>query len=146
MSKFDLRDVSKRLSESRDTEAVVYEFLGYLQSLRPDWRASLAFYEVSRDTLTSLYARDGEELVRRDLLVAVEQLPPRLVRKFFHAGAFSDTGNRRSLLASLFKNRAVLRARGVRRPGAAPAGRDPGLGVVHLHAARGPGRISSPCW
>jgi GAF domain-containing protein len=104
VSKFDLRDVSKRLAESRDTEAVVYEFLGYLQSLRPDWRASLAFYEVSRDTLTSLYARDGEELVRRDLLVAVEQLPPRLVRKFFHAGAFSDTGNRRSLLASLFKN------------------------------------------
>ena len=104
MSKFDLRDVSKRLSESRDTEAVVYEFLGYLQGLRPDWRASLAFYEVSRDTLTSLYTRDGEELVRRDLLVAVEQLPPRLVRKFFHAGAFSDTGNRRSLLASLFKN------------------------------------------
>jgi GAF domain-containing protein len=104
VSKFDLRDVSRRLAESRDTEAVVYEFLGYLQSLRPDWRASLAFYEVSRDTLTSLYARDGEELVRRDLLVAVEQLPPRLVRKFFHAGAFSDTGNRRSLLASLFKN------------------------------------------
>jgi len=103
VSKFDLRDVSKRLSESRDTEAVVYEFLGYLQGLRPDWRASLAFYEVSRDTLTSLYTRDGEELVRRNLLVAVEQLPPRLVRKFFQAGAFSDSANRRSLLASLFK-------------------------------------------
>ena len=104
MSKFDLRDVSKRLSESRDTEAVVYEFLGYLQSLRPDWQASLAFYEVSRDTLASLYLRDGAELVRRDLQVPVDQLPARLVRKFFHPGAFSDTARRRSLLASLFKN------------------------------------------
>jgi signal transduction protein with GAF and PtsI domain len=104
VSKFDLRDVSKRLSESRDTEAVVYEFLGYLQSLRPDWQASLAFYEVSRDTLASLYLRDGAELVRRDLQVPVEQLPARLVRKFFHPGAFTDAAHRRSLLASLFKN------------------------------------------
>ena len=104
MSKFDLRDISERLSESRDTEAVVFEFLGYLQALRPDWRATLAFYEVSRDALASVYAREGERLVRRDIQVPVEQLPTRLVRKFFHPSAFSDTGNRRSLLASLFKS------------------------------------------
>jgi len=104
VSKFDLRDVSKRLSESRDTEAVVYEFLGYLQSLRPDWHASLAFYEVSRDTLSSIYLRDGADLIRRDLQVPVDQLPARLVRKFFHPSAFSDTAQRRSLLANLFKN------------------------------------------
>ena len=104
MSKFDLRDVSRRLSESRDTEAVVFEFLGYLQALRPDWRATLAFYEVSRDALASLYAREGERLVRKDIMVPVDQLPTRLVRKFFHPSAFSDTANRRSLLASLFKS------------------------------------------
>ena len=103
VSKFDLRDVSRRLSESRDTEAVVFEFLGYLQGLRPDWRATLAFYEVSRDALARLYARDGERLVRKDILVPVDQLPARLVRKFFHPSAFSDTANRHSLLASLFK-------------------------------------------
>lgn len=103
MSKFDLRDVSKRLTESQDTEAVVFEFLGYLQGLRPDWRASLAFYEVSRDALVSVYGRDEEQLVRRDLLVPVDQLPVRLVRKFFHPSAFSNAPDRRSLLANLFK-------------------------------------------
>jgi len=103
VSKFDLRDVSKRLTESRDTEAVVFEFLGYLQSLRPDWRATLAFYEVSQDALASLYTREGDHLARRDIQVSVEELPPRLVRKFFHPSAFSDVINRRSLLASLFK-------------------------------------------
>ncbi len=103
MSKFDLRDVSKRLSESRDTEAVVFEFLGYLQGLKPDWRASLAFYEVSRDALVSLYVREQDRLIRRDVTVPVDQLPARLVRKFFHPSAFSNAPNRRSLLSSLFK-------------------------------------------
>ena len=103
MSKFDLRDVSKRLSESRDTEAVVFEFLGYLQGSRPDWRASLAFYEVSRDALVSLYVREDDRLIRRDLAVPVDQLPARLVRKFFHPSAFSNAPDRRSLLSSLFK-------------------------------------------
>ena len=80
MSKFDLRDVSKRLSESRDTEAVVFEFLGYLQALKPDWRATLAFYEVSRDALVRLYERDKDQLKTRDLKVSVDQLPPRMNR------------------------------------------------------------------
>jgi len=104
VSKFDLRDVSKRLSESRDTEAVVFEFLGYLQGLRPDWHASLAFYEVSRDALVSLYLREGDRLVRQDVTVPVDQLPTRLVRKFFHPSAFSNAPSRRSLLSSLFKS------------------------------------------
>jgi signal transduction protein with GAF and PtsI domain len=103
VSKFDLRDVSKRLSESQDTEAVVFEFLGYLQGLRPDWRAALAFYEVSRDALVSLYGREDDRLVRRDIAIPVDQLPTRLVRKFFHPSAFSNAPNRRSLLANLFK-------------------------------------------
>ncbi|MGH7730011.1 MAG: GAF domain-containing protein [Candidatus Eiseniibacteriota bacterium] len=104
MSKFDLRDVSQRLSESRDTEAVVFEFLGYLQGLKPDWHASLAFYEVSRDALVNLYMRERDRLVRRDITVPVEQLPPRLVRKFFHPSAFSNAPSRRSLLSNLFKS------------------------------------------
>ena len=102
MSKFDLRDISERLARSRDTEAVVFEFLGYLQAMRSDWRASLAFYEVSRDALVNVYARAGSRLVRRDVVIAVDQLPPRLVRKFFHPSAFFNHADRRSLLSHLF--------------------------------------------
>jgi len=103
MSKFDLRDISQRLASSKDTEAVVFEFLGYLQDARSDWRASLSFYEVSRDALVNVYTRHGGNLVRRDVTVSVDQLPPRLVRKFFHPSAFFNAPNKRSLLSNLFQ-------------------------------------------
>ena len=104
MSKFDLRDISQRLTASRDVEAVVFEFLGYLQTVRPDWSASLAFYEISRDALVNVCTRQGNRLVRRDLVIQVDQLPPRLVRKFFHPSAFFNTPDRRtSLLTHLFQ-------------------------------------------
>lgn len=102
MSKFDLRDISERLTRSRDTEAVVFELLGYLQAMRSDWRASLAFYEVSRDALVNVYERYGTRLVRRDTAIPVDQLPARLVRKFFHPSAFFNHADRRSLLSHLF--------------------------------------------
>lgn len=107
MSKFDLRDISERLTNSSDTEAVVFEFLGYLQSLHSDWRASLAFYEVSRDALENVYERQGSKLVRREVKVAVDQLPARLVRKFFHPSAFFNQGNRRSMLSQLLRTAPV---------------------------------------
>src|SRR5689334_22502044 len=103
MSKFDLRDISQRLAASKDTEAVVFEFLGFLQDARPDWRPSLSFYEVSRDALVNVYTRHGTNLVRRDVLVSVDHLPPRLVRKFFHSSAFSNAPAKRSLLSNLFR-------------------------------------------
>jgi putative methionine-R-sulfoxide reductase with GAF domain len=102
MSKFDLRDISQRLASSKDTEAVVFEFLGFLQEVRPDWKASLSFYEVSRDALVNVYTRHGGNLVRRDLTIPVDQLPPRLVRKFFHPSAFFNAPPKRSLLSNLF--------------------------------------------
>jgi transcriptional regulator with GAF, ATPase, and Fis domain len=104
MSKFDLRDISQRLAASKDTEAVAFEFLGYLQDVRSDWRAALSFYEVSRDALVNVYTRQGSNLVRRDVAVPVDQLPPRLVRKFFHPSAFFNAPNRRSLLSNLFQS------------------------------------------
>lgn len=104
MSKFDLRDISQRLSGSKDADAVVFEFLGYLQAVRSDWRATLGFYEVSRDALVSIYERQGNRLVRRDVSLAVDRLPARLVRKFFHPSAFFNAPNRRSLLSTLFQN------------------------------------------
>ena len=102
MSKFDLRDISDRLTASRSTEAVVFEFLGYLQAQRGDWRASLAFYEVSRDALVCVYERHANRLVRKDISLPVDRLPPRLVRKFFHSSAFFNHADRRSLLSQLF--------------------------------------------
>jgi transcriptional regulator with GAF, ATPase, and Fis domain len=104
MSSFDLKDISERLTAARDTEAVVHEFLGYLQAVRSDWRASLAFYEVSRDALVSVYERHGGRLARRGLNLSVDQLPPRLVRKFFHPSAFFNVANRRSLLTQMFQS------------------------------------------
>ena len=103
MSKFDFRDISERLSRSRDTEAVVFEFLSYLQQARPDWRASLAFYEVSRDALVNVYDVEDECLRRRDVALPVDQLPARLVRKFFHPSAFFNRADRRSLLAHVLQ-------------------------------------------
>ena len=82
MSKFDLRDISERLTSSRNTEAVLFEFLGYLQAVRPEWEATLAFYEVSRDALVNVYQRSGTRLQRKDLLLQVDALPPRLDARF----------------------------------------------------------------
>ncbi len=104
MSKFDLRDISERLAASRDTEAVVFEFLGYLQAVRSDWRASLAFYEVSQDALVNVYSREGRRLSRKDVRVPVDSLPARLVRKFFHPSAFFNHADRRSLLSQLLQS------------------------------------------
>jgi len=104
MSRFDLRDISQRLASSRDVEAVVFEFLGYLQSVRSDWRASLAFYEVSQDALVSVCTRSGTRLARREVVIPVDELPARLVRKFFHPSAFFNAPDRRSLLSHLFQN------------------------------------------
>ncbi len=103
MSKPNLRDISERLTRSRDTEDVVFEFIGYLQSMRQDWKASLAFYEADRDALVSLYERHGNRLLRRDMALSVDQLPARLVRKFFHPSAFFNRAERKSLLSHLLQ-------------------------------------------
>ena len=103
MSKFDLRDISQRLTASRDTEALVFEFLGYIEGVKPDWRASLAFYEVSEDALVSVYMRTSRRLSRKDLRLPVDQLPARLTRTFFHPSAFFNQGNRRGLLSHLLQ-------------------------------------------
>jgi putative methionine-R-sulfoxide reductase with GAF domain len=116
VSKFDLRDISDRLTHSRDTEAVVFEFIGYLQAMRSDWRASLAFYEVDRDALVSVYERAGSRLKRRDLALPVDQLPPRLVRKFFHPSAFFNRSDRRTLMTQMFQDSPSYEADALESP------------------------------
>jgi transcriptional regulator with GAF, ATPase, and Fis domain len=85
MSRFDLRDVSERLTKSRSVESVISEFLRSLQAMRKDWHATLAFYEVSQDALVDVYELDQNRLVRRNIIVPVERLPHNLVRKVFHS-------------------------------------------------------------
>lgn len=120
MSRFDLRDISQRLETSKDVEALVFEFLGYLQTVRSDWRASLAFYEVSRDALVNVCTRSGNRLTRKDVVIPVDQLPARLVRKFFHPSAFFNAPDRRSLLSHLFQNSPSYEPDATERPALQP--------------------------
>lgn len=120
MSRFDLRDISQRLETSKDVEAMVFEFIGYLQTVRSDWRASLAFYEVSRDALVNVCTRSGNRLTRKDLVIPVDQLPARLVRKFFHPSAFFNAPDRRSLLSHLFQNSPSYEPDATERPALQP--------------------------
>lgn len=99
MSRFELRDISGRLSKSNDTKAVVFELLRSLDVARSDWRASLAFYEVSADAFVDVFEIEGERLVRRAIVVPANQLPERLVRKLFDASAFSNAKEKRSLFS-----------------------------------------------
>jgi transcriptional regulator with GAF, ATPase, and Fis domain len=48
--------------------------------------------------------RSGNRLARRDVVIPVDRLPARLVRKFFHPSAFFNAPDRRTLLSNLFQN------------------------------------------
>jgi hypothetical protein len=98
MSRFDLRDISERLGRSADAETVVFELLGALQSAHPEWRATLSFYEVSRDALVRSYERRADRLAARDLALPVDQLPARMIRGFFHPNAQFEPPGRHSIL------------------------------------------------
>jgi transcriptional regulator with GAF, ATPase, and Fis domain len=100
MSRYNLRDVSERLTKSRTIESVISEFLRTLQAIRSDWRASLGFYEVSRDALVDVYELDEARLIRRNIVVPVDRLPHRLVRKIFQATAPLGDHERGSLASS----------------------------------------------
>lgn len=100
MSRFDLRDISTRLTKSRDLQAVVFEFLHSLEAARPDWRASVAFYEVSADGFVDVFETEGERVVRRHIVVPAKDLPDRLVRKLFDASANFNAAQKRSLFST----------------------------------------------
>lgn len=99
MSHFDLRDVSERLTKSRSVESVISEFLRSLHAMRSDWHPSLAFYEVSQDSLVDVYEIDDKRLVRRNIVVPVDHLPHRLVRKVFQSTAPIQQNERESFFS-----------------------------------------------
>src|SRR5258705_7444789 len=110
MSHYDLRDISEKLSGSKDSTSVISSFLGYLQTLRKDWKASLAFYECSTDRLVSIYSLEGNRIASADLDLPVDQLPAKLVRKFFHHSAYFADFNKRMVLSMIFQNSPFYRA------------------------------------
>ena len=120
MSRYDLRDISEKLSGSKDSTAVITSFLSYLQSVRRDWKASIAFYECSTDRLVSIFSIEGAKLMSADLDLPVDQLPPKLVRKFFHHSAYFADFNKRTVLSLIFQNSPFYRADKSESPGLAP--------------------------
>lgn len=120
MSKFGLRDISAKLSASSDTESVISSYLSYLENIQRDWRAALAFYECSSDRLVSLYTLSGERLVTRELDLPVEDLPVRLVRKFFHHAVVAQNMGKRFILNMVFQSAPFYRAEGTDRLGLVP--------------------------
>ena len=120
MSRYDLRDISEKLSGSKDSTAVITSFLSYLQSVRRDWKASLAFYECSTDRLVSIYSVEGTRLMSAELDLPVDNLPPKLVRKFFHHSAYFADFNKRTVLSLIFQNSPFYRAEKTETSGLAP--------------------------
>ena len=81
-----------------------------MQSVRRDWKASIAFYECSTDRLVSIFSIEGAKLMSADLDLPVDQLPPKLVRKFFHHSAYFAEFNKRTVLSLIFQNSPFYRA------------------------------------
>ena len=117
MSRYDLRDISEKLSGSKDSTSVITSFLSYLQSIRRDWKATLSFYECSTDRLVTIYSIDGTRLHSAELDLPVDKLPPKLVRKFFHHSAYFAEFNKRTVLSLIFQNSPFYRAEKSEAPG-----------------------------
>lgn len=111
MSRFDLRDVSERLTKSRTVESVISEFLRSLEAMRSDWRASLAFYEVSQDSLVDVYEVDQGRMVRRNIIVPLERLPHRLVKSIFHTTTPMSASGRDGMVSNTTSTHYVADSR-----------------------------------
>jgi transcriptional regulator with GAF, ATPase, and Fis domain len=120
MSRYDLRDISEKLSGSKDSTAVITSFLSYLQAVRRDWKPSLAFYECSTDRLVSIFSVEGNRLMSAELDLPVDRLPAKLVRKFFHHSAYMSEFNKRTVLSLIFQNSPFYRADKSEAGGLAP--------------------------
>ena len=120
MARIQLRDISNRLAESKHAEEVVSEFLGYLQAVRPDWRATLSLYDQRREALIAVYHRDRRGAVQNAFEIRVDQLPVRLVRKFFRPSAFFNRPGNRGLLSGLIQTSPVYEADAADRDRLAP--------------------------
>jgi len=120
MSKFGLRDISGKLGASADTESVISSYLSYLEKLQGSWKAAIAFYECSSDRLVSLYSLSGDRLISQELDLPVEDLPVRLVRKFFHHAVVAQNMGKRFVLNMVFQSSPFYKAEASDRLGLMP--------------------------
>jgi len=107
MPKIHLRDVCDQLSAAGDVEGVIDALLSYLRAYQGDWHPSLAQVDTQREMVTKVWQRERGRLDRRDVVLPVDQLPARLVRKFFRPSAFFNAAERRSLLSRVFRTTPV---------------------------------------
>lgn len=104
MSRLPLRDIAERLANAPDVETCLDALLAYLRPQQADWYPTVALYDPSREVFFRVWQRERGRLDRRDLVLPVDHLPARFVRKFIRPSAFFNGDDRRSLLAKLFQN------------------------------------------
>lgn len=104
MSRLPLRDIAERLANAPDLESCVDTLLAYLRPQQAEWHPTVALYDTSREVFHRVWQRERGRLDRRDLVLPVDHLPARFVRKFIRPSAFFNGDDRRSLLAKLFQS------------------------------------------
>lgn len=103
MAKIQLRDVCDHLSAAGDADGIIDALLAYLRAFQGDWHPTLAQVDSRHDAITRIWQRERGRLDRRDVVIPVDHLPARLVRKFFRPSAFFNVVERRSLLSRVFR-------------------------------------------
>ena len=103
MAKIHLRDICDHLSAASEVEGIVDALLAYLRAYQGDWHPTLALVDGEHDAITRVWQRERGRLDRRDVVLPIDHLPARLVRKFFRPSAFFNAGERRSLLSRVFR-------------------------------------------
>jgi transcriptional regulator with GAF, ATPase, and Fis domain len=103
MARIQLRDVCDHLSAAQDADGIIDALLAYLRAFQADWHPTLAQVDSRHDAVTRIWQRERGRLDRRDVVIPVDHLPARLVRKFFRPSAFFNVVERRSLLSRVFR-------------------------------------------
>jgi len=103
MAKIHLRDICDHLSAASEVEGIVDSLLAFLRAYQGDWHPSVALVDGEHDAITRVWQRERGKLEHRDVVLPIDHLPARLVRKFFRPSAFFNAGERRSLLNKVFR-------------------------------------------
>src|SRR5262249_9839449 len=107
MPTLHLRDICDHLSAASEVEGIIDALLAYLRAYQGDWHPTLALVDGQHDCVTRIFQRERGRLDHRDVVLPVDHLPARLVRKFFRPSAFFNAGERRSLLTKVFRSTPV---------------------------------------
>lgn len=103
MSRLPLRDIAERLANAPDIETCADALLAYLRPQQADWHPTLAMYDSSREIFHRVWQRERGRVERRELVLPIDHMPARFVRKFVRPSAFFNGSDRRSLLSKLFQ-------------------------------------------